>query len=240
MAVLTTKAIVFSALKYGDTSLIVKCFTEEEGLKTYMVKGVLKSRKGKLKSAYFQPLTQLQLTANHNNKGTLNTIKEAQVIHPYESIYTSVVKQTIVLFLSEILSTIIREEEENEILYEYIETSLIWLDTHNSISNFHLLFLLNLSRFLGFYPDLSNSHYEAFSLIDGSFTNSIHEKLTVTGEKLVAFKKLMGINFDAIHTISFSKKERQAVLRIVIRYFELHLDGFKHPKSLDVLETVFS
>ncbi|WP_299672778.1 DNA repair protein RecO [uncultured Tenacibaculum sp.] len=240
MAVVSTKAIVFSAIKYGDSSLIVKCFTEEDGVKTYMIRGVLKSKRGKLKAAYFQPLTLLQLTANHNNKGTLNSIKEAQVLPMYETIYMSVVKQTIVLFISEILSNIIQEEEKNEMLYNYIETALIWLDTHDSISNFHLLFLLNLSRFLGFYPDTTHTESLGFNLLEGSFTNSLYDKTTISGNDFILFKRLLGINFDAIHTISFNKKERQSVLKLIIRYFELHLEGFKKPKSLDVLESVFS
>lgn len=240
MPIISTQAIVLSALKYGDTSLIVKCFTEEEGVKSYMLKGVLSSKKGKLKSAYFQPLTQLQLTANHNHKNALNSIREAQVIHPYETIFQSVVKQSIVLFLSEVLSNIIREEEKNKALYSYIETSLVWLDTHESTANFHLLFLLNLSRFLGFYPDVSESEKAAFSLLEGKFTNANYEKLVITGSELVFLKKLLGINFDVLHTISFSKNERQSVLKMLIQYFELHLSGFKQPKSLDVLEAVFS
>ena len=240
MALITTKAIVISAIKYSDTSLIVKCFTLEDGIRSYMIRGVLKSRKGKLKKAYFQPLTQLIIEANHNNKNSLNSIREAQVIHPYESIYTSVIKQSIVLFLSEILSNIIKEEEKNEVLYEFIETGLIWLDTHDAIANFHLLFLLNLSRFLGFYPDVSEPNKMTFNLLEGRFTDASYEKLVITGSELILFKKLLGINFDRINTISYNKKERQTILRIIVRYFELHLEGFKEPRSLNILETVFS
>jgi DNA repair protein RecO (recombination protein O) len=240
MGAVSTKAIVLNSLKYGDTSLIVKCFTFEEGIKSYMLKGVLKSKKGKLKAAYFQPLTQLQLTANHNNKGTLNSIREAGIHVAYESIPLEIKKQTIVLFLSEILSGIIQEEEKNEALYNFLETSLIWLDTHDDIANFHLLFLMNLSRYLGFYPDSSNINGIAFNLQEGSFTDNTYEKGILTHENLTLFKKLLGINFDAIHAISFNKKERQIILRIIIQYFELHLEGFRKPKSLDVLETVFS
>jgi len=239
MPVLTTKAIVLSALKFGDTSLIVKCFTEKEGVKSYLIRGILKSKKGKLKPAYFQPLTQLLLTANHNNKGTLNSIKEVQVLFPYETIPTSIVKQSIVLFLSEVLASIIKEEEENNALYNYIEAGLIWLDTHNSTSNFHLLFLLNLSYFLGFYPDIDENAFQ-FNLLEGNEIGGAADKLLISGEKLYNFKKLLGINFDTIHSVSFSKKERQIVLQLIIRYFELHLDGFREPKSLQVLETVFT
>lgn len=240
MAVITTKAIVLSSLKYGDTSLVVKCFTLQEGVKSYMIKGVLKSKKGKLKPAYFQPLTQLNLTANHSNKSSLHSIKEVQVIHPYETIYTSIVKQSIVLFLSEVLSYILQEEEENSPLYSYIETSLIWLDTHDEVANFHLLFLLNLSRYLGFYPDTTNINKTAFNLLEGSFTDTEYEKLTISGNEIILFKSLLGINFDAINSISYSKKERQIILRIIVQYYELHLEGFRKPKSLDVLETVFN
>ena len=240
MAIITTNAIVLSSLKYGDTSLIVKCFTLEDGLRSYMIRGVLKSKKGKLKAAYFQPLTQLKIEAKHNNKNALNSIKEAQVIHPYENIYTSVIKQSIVLFLSEILSNIIKEEEKNETLYQYIETSLIWLDTHDTIANFHLLFLLNLSKFLGFYPDVSASYKPAFNLLEGRFTDAEYEKLSIKGIELILFKKLLGIKFDAINTILYNKNERQIILRTIIQYFELHLEGFKKPKSLDILETVFN
>lgn len=240
MALVTTKAIVLSTLKYSDTSLIVKCFTLEDGVKSYMLKGVLKAKKGKLKAAHFQSLNQLLITANHNNKSTLNSIKEVQVAYPYENIYTSVIKQTIVMFLSEVLSNIIQEEEKNEDLYEYIEAGLIWLDTHDDIANFHLLFLLNLSRYLGFYPDVSNSNKKAFNLLEGRFTDVEYEKLIVTGNELVLLKRLLGINFDAINTVLYNKSERQIILRTIIQYFELHLEGFRKPKSLDVLETVFS
>ena len=177
------------------------------------------------------------ITASHNNRGTLNSIKEVQVVHPYESV--SIVKQSIIMFLSEVLSNVIREEEENKALYSYLETGLIWLDTHDSISNFHLLFLLNLARFLGFYPDI-DEYATHFNLLEGSNAGSSMHNLAISGEKLFHFKKLLGINFDAIHTISFNKKERQMVLQIIIRYFELQLEGFKEPKSLRVLETVFT
>ncbi len=240
MAIITTKAIVFSTIKYGDTSLIVKCFTQKEGVKSYMLRGVLKSKKGKLKVAYFQPLTQLELVANHTNRDTLNSIREVKVSYPYTTIHNSVIKQSIVLFLSEILNSIIQEEEQNDMLFNYLETSFIWLDTHNSIANFHLLFLLNLTRYLGFYPDVSEQEKLGFNLLEGSFTSTIHDKSIITGEQLNLFKKLLGIHFDAIHTISFQGKERQVILRTIIRYFELHLEGFRKPKSLDVLETVFS
>jgi len=240
MAIVNSKAIVLSSLKYGDTSLIVRCFTLKEGIKSYLIRGVLKAKKGNIKAAYFQALTQLNIEANHNDKGNLNSLKEVHIINPYKSIYSNIFKQTIVLFLSEILSSSIQEEEENSLLFSYIETSLIWLDTHDSISNFHLLFMLNLSKYLGFYPDMSGVENQYFNLVDGRFVASNLEKEVIYGAELIQFKKLLGTNFDTVEIVKFSKRERQQVLSIIIRYFELHLDGFRNPKSLGVLETVFS
>ena len=234
-----TKAIVINSIKYGDTSLITTCYTEKAGIKTYMLKGVLTSKKGKIKPAYFQPLNQLNLTANHNNKGTLNTIRDIELSVFYKHLYTDVKKQSISLFLSEILYYSIREEEQNSTLFSYLETSFLWLDTHENISNFHLLFLLNLTKFLGFYPELKLLNSLYFDLSEGCFTNS-RTSTTIYGENLVQFKKLFGINFDALHLVDFNATSRQSILTILIQYYELHLSGFKKPKSLNVLKSVFS
>lgn len=240
MAVVTTKAIVLSALKYGDTSLIVKCYTREEGIKTYMVRGVLKPKKKGITAAYFQPLTQLKIVANHNTKNTLNSLKEVQVYQPYKTIYNNIVKQSVVLFLSEVLTNAIQEEEQNTTLYEYLETALQWLDLHDNVANFHLLFLLNLTGFLGFYPDLSDTKKNGFDLLEGVYSDNYANKNVIYKNDFYQFKKLLGINFDTIQEVSFSKEERQVVLQIIIQYFKLHLGNFRNPKSLQVLEIVFS
>lgn len=235
----STRAIVINSIKYGDTSLITTCYTKKNGIKTYLLKGVLKSKRTKLKSAYFQPLMQLNLIANHNNRGTLNSIREVEVLHFYHSVYTDIKKQSIALFLAEILYFAIREEEQNKALYQYLETSFLWLDTHDNISNFHLLFLLNLTKFLGFYPETNETSKAYFDLLEGKFTNQKGFN-SVSGENLKQFKKLLGIKFEVLHQVDFSAANRQVVLTTLIQYFELHLSGFKKPKSLNVLNAVFS
>ncbi len=239
MAIITTKAIVLNSIKYSDSSLIVKCYTLEKGVKSYLIRGVLKKTKRSLKVGYFQPLTQLNIVANHKEKSNLHTIKEVHVLYAYTSIHSDVVKQSILLFLSEILATAIQEEEKNLGLYEYLETAFLWLDTHTNVSNFHLLFLLNLTRFLGFYPDTSKKDALGFHLIEGCFTDKIEGKNSITGVHFLAFKKLLGINFDGIENVLLNKKERHVILEIIIQYFKLHLDGFRNPKSLPILETIF-
>jgi len=235
----TTKAIVINTIKYGDTSLITTCYTQKYGKKVYMLKGVLKAKKAKIKAAYFQPLMQLNLTANHNNKGILNSLRDAEVLNFYNSVYTDLKKQSIALFLAEILYYAIQEEEENTALYQYLETSFLWLDVHDKVSNFHLLFLLNLTKFLGFYPKLNHVEYPYFDLVEGGFTTKKHFQV-IFGENLMQFKKLLGINFDVLSQINFSSTNRQTILNMLIQYYELHLSGFKKPKSLSILKSVFN
>tara|TARA_R110002049_G_scaffold264645_2_gene440750 strand:+ start:2790 stop:3509 length:720 start_codon:yes stop_codon:yes gene_type:complete len=235
----TTKAIVLSALKYGDNSLIVKAYTLSDGLKPYLLKGVLSAKRGKLKTAYFQPLTQLELVAVHKNKGTLESIREAKTSYHYQTLHNTITKNAMAQFLAEMLSNSLLEEEPNESLFLFIETALQWLDNHSEIANFHLFFLLRLTKYLGFYPDTENKNYIYFDLLEGSFTNVATLNPMLQGENLNYFKSFLGINFDAIHSVKMNKTQRQEVLKSFILYFELHLQGFRKPKSLVVLNEIF-
>lgn len=235
----TTKAIVLSSLKYGDTSLIVKAFTETDGLKSYLLKGVLTSKKGKFKAALFQPLTQLELVANHKNKGTLESLKDAKVYGPYRSLHSNIVKNGVVLFLAEMLSSSVQEEQNNSAMYNYLEYSLNWLDKADKVANFPILFLLNLTKFLGFYPDDSARHLPYFDLQNGHFVGTPSLNPLLTGDELNTFKAFLGINFDALISIKTTKTNRQELLKKVILFYELHLHGFRKPRSLSVLNAVF-
>ena len=236
----TTKAIILSSLKYGDTSLIVKAFTASDGVKSYLLKGVLTSKKGKLKTAYFQLLSQLEIVAYHKNKGTLETIREAKIHYHYQSLQTNIIKNSLTFFLAEMLSNSIHEEEINENLFDFLEASLQWLDTHDDISNFHIYFLLALTKYFGFYPDTSALNLPYFDLQEGAFENSPSLNPMIFGENLVYFKQFLGINFDAMHTVKMNKKHRQELLKLLILYYELHLHGFRKPKSLIVLNEIFN
>jgi len=233
-----TKAIVINSIKYSDTSLIVNCYTKEFGIKTYMLRGILKSKKGNLKKAYFQPLTQLQMVAYHNDKGNLNSIKEAQISNFYQTLHTDIVKQSLVLFLSEILNSVLKEEESNPALFTYLETALIWVDTHDKIANFHLLFLLNLTKYLGFYPE-SSQQTDYFDMLEGKFVATPVSNYYIKKPQNTHFKTLLGTNFDALPNIHFTALQRQELLDLLIQYISLHLQTFKLPKSLVILQELF-
>ena len=233
-----TKAIVLSSIKYQEKSLIVKCFTLSDGLKSYFVQSAYSGKKTNPKIAYFQPLTLLEIEANHKNKGTLDHFKEIKLATAYHTINTDIVKSTIVIFLSEMLHHSIHEEEKNEDLFTFLETALIWLDTNEEISNFHLILLLETTKFLGFYPDNSENNFNFFEMVDGIFspfqgTNCLNEHETFL------FKKLINLKFDSDQKV-FAGIERQILLKTLLDYYSIHLGGFKKPKSLDVLKEVFS
>ncbi|MFT7073583.1 DNA repair protein RecO [Patiriisocius sp. Uisw_017] len=236
----TTRAIVFSSIKYGEADLIATCFTLTDGLKTYLLRGILKSKKGKLKTSYFQPLMQLEIVANHKNKGTLESIREAKVSYPYDSLHTQILKSSIVLFLAEILKNTIQEEESNEHLFQFLESSFQWLDTNETEPNFHILFLLKLTQFLGCYPDPSNAHFQYFNKAEGVFQESDPIDYCETGAHVKNFKRFFGINFDSLNDLKLTKSERSRVLNLVLDYYHLHLQGFKKPKSLLVLNQLFN
>ncbi len=233
-----TKAIVISTLKYQEKSLIVKCFTLSDGLKSYFVRDAFSSRKVSQKIAYFQPLTLLEIEAVHKNKGTLESFKEIKIATPYHSIPTNIIKSTLVLFLSEILHHSIQEEEKNEALFLFLEAALLWLDNHNEIANFHLILLLECTKFFGFYPDVSQSDAAFFEMTEGVFS-PFQAISTLTAHETMLLKKLLHLKFDD-QAKTFHVVERQLLLKIMMDYYSFHLDGFRRPKSLDILKEVFS
>lgn len=236
----STRALVFSAIKYAEADLIVTCFTEDFGLKTYLLRRVLTSKKGQLRASLFQPLTLLRLEAFHKDKGTLERIKEAKLLQPYKTLHTHVVKSSVVLFLAEMLKNCIQEEEANKALFQYITSALQWLDVHDTIANFHLLFLLKLTTYLGFYPDTSHSDLPYFNLMEGNFQRERYGNYCEKGDAVETLKSLFGINFDALNQKKTTKKQRFEALDLLLLYYQLHLHGYKKPRSLLVLNQLFN
>ncbi|HAH53797.1 MAG TPA: DNA repair protein RecO, partial [Flavobacterium sp.] len=150
----------------------------------------------------------------------------------------NIFKSTIVMFISEILHHSIHEEEKNEHLFAFLETALFWLDNNDETANFHLILMLEMTKYLGFYPDISEMEFPFFDANEGVFT-PFHGIGSLTEHETNLFKKLIPLKFDNDQK-TFHVIERQIVLKILIDYFTFHLDGFKKPKSLEVLKEVFS
>lgn len=234
-----TNAIVISAIKYAEADLIVKCYTRKSGLKTYILRGVLKSKKGKFKASMFQPLTQLEIVGRHKEKGSMEYLQDAKVLRHYQSLHTNMVKASLVMFIAEILRNSIQEEEQNEPLYDFLENSINWLDEQEKYSNFHLLFLLKLSEYLGFSPEENEQDCNYFNMQDGVFQKVNTNPYCIEGENLILLKQLIGIHFEDLPNIPLTRAGRSNFLTMLLTYYQLHLDAFKKPKSLSVLNEIF-
>lgn len=233
-----TKAVVFSAIRYQEKSLIVKCYTEQAGIKTYFIRNAFSKAKNAQNRVYFQPLTLLEIEADHKNKSSLEYIKSVSLLHPYRSLNIDYVKNVIAIFLAEFLSNSVKEEEPNYPLFSFIETAFLWFDNHEGTANFHLYFILELTKYLGFYLDDSDENSFYFNLREGVFVNQFTPDC-LNEEETILLRKLMKFDLTA-NQKCFSANERRTLLRLLIAYYEKHIANFKEPNSLNVLIEVFS
>ena len=237
-----TNAIVISTVKYGDSSLITRCYCKELGLKSFMLKGILTSKKGGLKKSLFQPLNLINISTQIKNQSNqkLNFIREGSLKVHFKEIPLKIKKNAIALFISEVISRVIYEDGNPNIeLYSFLENSIMRLEKDEFSPVFHLKFLTLLSDQLGFYPNLMCQEKEFFDIESGCFCENSNSKYVVGGETVRAFKELLGINFDDIVQIKISNTLRITVLNFLIDYFNIHLPRFGKIKSIAVLHEIF-
>ena len=234
-----TKAIVLNTIKYSDSSLIAHCYTKALGRQSFMLKGILSAKKGAIRKSQFQVLSQIEILFDHKKNGKLQFLKEVKITYPYVSIPNRIEKNALAQFLAEILKNSILEEEENPSLFTFLETAFEWLDSNDEISNFHLVFLINLTKYLGFFPNEDDSEALYFNLETGCFSSVLPFEKHIEGEQVLIFKELLGMNFGGIIKRKLNRTKRRELLETLIEYFELHLLGFSKPKSLQILNEIF-
>ena len=235
-----TEAFAIHNLKYGDTSLISYCFTEKYGLRSFMLKGILSGKRKAIKKSLFQPMSHIEIVAQFRDNQNLSFIKEAKLVAPHSSIPFDVRKNALVLFLSEILYQVLREEgAPNGALFEFIKNAFVWLDKNDSIANFHIKFLLELTRFMGFYPNIENDNHPYFNLESGSTTHLLPRGRYLESTLKNKWISILGTNFDKSLNVSLNKLERSSLIEHIIFYFGVHLQNFKNPRSTAVLNEVF-
>jgi DNA repair protein RecO (recombination protein O) len=216
-----TKGIVFRFVKFGETSIIATIFTEQFGLQSYMVKGVrTNSRKSRI--ALFQPLTLLDMVVYHKESGGIMHIKEVKCFYPYHVINTDVRKAAIAMFINEILNRSVKEQSHPQDIFNFITDSLIQLDQIQHPENFHLTFLIGLSKHLGFGPNLSSE------VLGGRMMDEDEEK---------ALQKILSNNEEEI---SLTYEQRKNILSVLLRFYQVHSDNFGEMKSVAVLKEVLN
>ena len=236
----TTHAIVLHAFKYTDNRLIVDMLTEAHGRLSFIARAG-RAKRGAGIRHLFQPMALLEVTFDYRQTAQLQQIKEVRTLHPLVSVPFEPYKCAIVLFLSEFLYHATRQEACNVPLFRYIEASVLWLDGADSaFANFHLVFMMRLSKFIGFYPNVEEARTgDIFNLRTGCFetytpahTDFLHP---FEAEKL---EKLLRMDYETMYLFAMSHEERNRCTDIILHYYRLHLPVFPELKSLGVLRDV--
>jgi DNA repair protein RecO (recombination protein O) len=217
-----TRGVVFRFTKYGETSIIVNIFTELFGLQSYIVNGV-RSKAAKNKIALFQPLTLLDLVVYHRENASILRIKEVKCLHFYQTLTSDIRKSAIALFVNEIINKAVKDQSHAEEICQFLIDALVALDRSQSPENFHLTFLLKLSRYLGFGPQTNDEVLGAW---------------LISEEEEQALKKLLTADFDQKIVLSYG--ERKNLLESLLRFYATHIDNFGEVKSVQVLKDVLS
>lgn len=228
--ILQTKGIVLGSIKYAESSIICRIYTESLGLQSYIVNGV---RKKKGKNNYYQPLNILDLEVYHKEKTGLQRIKECKIEYQYQEAPFHIYKSSVLLFLAEVLSKCLKEESANASLFSFLVSSLINFDQKDFDNSFHLYFLVSLSDFLGFCPEKNDNNLPFFDLIEGCFCATLptHQHF-IQQPLIIKFAQLL-----SGQKIAYKEED---LLGVLLDYYALHIEGFGKVKSLEVLQTVLN
>lgn len=216
-----TRGIVFRFTKYGDSSIIVTIFTELFGIQTYIVNGV-RSKSTRSRIALYQPLTLLDLVVYYKENASIKRIKEVKCLHAYQNISRDIRKSALAIFISEVVNKSVKEESHAQEIFEYLLHALILLDHQEAnLENFHLIFLIKLSRFLGF------GAHQAEEILGARMLDYEEENL---------LKKIISAEFA--EPIPMSAIQRRNLLEAIIRFYTLHIESLGEIKSIQVLTEV--
>lgn len=235
-----TRGIVFKTTDYGENSIVTQVFTEKFGLQSFIVNGARKPG-ARVSKNMFQPLHLLDMVVYHNDSGNLQRIKELKNSPVLKTIPFDIVKSSIALFLNEVLYKSVRQQPAEEDLFDFLFSAIEWLDHQTvHIANFHLVFLVRLSRYLGFNPEESgSSDSDFFDLKNGVFARYKPDGLLyLSPPHTENFRALLRTGFDNLSSLKLNNDQRRYLIRKLLEYYALHIDGFGNIKSREILEEV--
>lgn len=238
---LRIRAVVLHCQPYNDATNIVHLYTEDFGRMSY-VAAKSRNRRSCLKNAFFLPLSLVEIEADHKGSATLQRIKNIRSLHPFSGIPFQPEKNAVSLFLAEVLYRTLRETEKNTPLFGFLFQSVQFLDLcEKGLANFHLVFLIRLTRFLGFYPNVEERRPGwYFDLHGGSFTpiRPLHNAWLNPVEANF-FARLLRMNFENMAAFPFERRQRTEILRQILNYYRMHLTDFPSIQSLSVLQELY-
>ena len=235
-----TSGIVLHSIKYTDSTSIITVYTRQFGKVTYMVHGVNK-KKSVCPAAFLQPLSLIEMDVFHTPGKNIQRLKEIRMEHPFTGIPFNPIKNALALFISEVLFRTLRQTEPDENLYLFLENSILQLDcSEKGLSNFHLVFLLKLTRYLGFEPNQDNVHVNYFDLMNGVFVNEkpVHTHF-ILPDVSADFISVLNTDYSNMHNLVFSRARRANLLLSEVEYYQLHIPDFHGLHSLAVLQSLF-
>ncbi|HAA21724.1 MAG TPA: DNA repair protein RecO [Cytophagales bacterium] len=225
---LTTRAVIFQYIKYRDTSIIVRTYTEQQGAQSYVVNGVRKA-KARYPIGLFQPLALVEIVGYHSKGRDLHRLKEIKHLVPYQSIPFSPKKSGIALFLTELFQELFREEPENEPLFAFLWEGCQVLDTLSSVyENYHLQLLLKIARFSGIGVV---SAEEMFAQM-----HHLPPDPHIAQEEKAIINRLLKEPFGS--NIPLNGRLRSNILENLLDFYRAHLDHLRELKSLEVLREI--
>ncbi len=240
MKLYKTIGIVFRTLKYSESSIIADIYTQDKGLKSYIISGV-RSGKTSGKASLLRPLNIVDLVAYDTDGDKLSRIKEVSLNAHYKKVNYDIVTSSMALFMLEVCRNALMEKETNEPLYHFIISWLHFLDqTDNYSPCYHLLFMIELSGYLGFGPMLNHSkETPIFDLMEGSFCEVVTDhRYFIEKERAHLISQLCQLSRENLPEWKVSKSYRDLLVEDIIIYYRLHILNFKELKSLEVLRRV--
>jgi DNA repair protein RecO (recombination protein O) len=236
-----TRGIVLHTTRYGESSLVVHCYTEQFGRQTYMVKGVRKSRRNN-RSNLFQPLFILDFEVYHKDSRDMQLVKEVNRTIPLNSIPYDITKSTQAIFMAEMLYRVVKEEEPNSMLANFLVNSIQYLDALvEPLPDFHIIFMFHLSKHLGFFPQNNfGNGTRFFDLVSGQFKSHYSDPETQLDESASAlWSKYIESDYQETRSTGFNSSQRKTVLDHLVKYYKNHVSGMGDIRSLDVLHAFF-
>ncbi|QJW91052.1 DNA repair protein RecO [Spirosoma taeanense] len=224
-----TRGIALSYIRYRETSIIARVYTEEFGLQNYIINSVRTAKSKNNRIALFQPLTLLDMVVYYKDDRDLSRLSEVKTSHPFQSLPFDVAKSTMAMFVMELLNKVLKEEAGNPILFRFLVDSVLFLEeARTNYENFHLAFLLKLSFFLGFGPESARE-----------FESQLRENaypFLPDNEMETALNTLLR---QPIGTpIKLARAARNELLDALVAYYQIHIDTIGEVKSLPVLREV--
>lgn len=237
-----TPGIVLRIVRYSDKSSIATIYTREFGRISYMIYG-LSGKKSSLKSALFLPLSIIEITAIHLPGKDIQQLKDVRIEYALNSISNDPAKNAIALFLTELLFKTLKQPEADETVFDFIKQAIQLLNEIDKgmIANFHLIFMMKLTRYLGFEPNREDGEATYFDLLNGVFLKNkpIHIHF-LNAEITRAFATILDSDFTKMESIDINRSKRNDLLNGLIEYYRLHMSDFYKLNSTAVLHELFN